>query len=36
MIQWVKMRLMKRTVLSMQFYWMLFLIFDLKVDFFLQ
>lgn len=34
MIQWVKMRLMKRTVLSKEFCWMLFLIFDLKVDFF--
>lgn len=33
MIQWVKMRLMKRTVLSKEFCWMLFLIFDLKVDF---
>lgn len=34
MIQRVKMRLMKRTGLSKQFYQMLFLIFDLKVDFF--
>ena len=34
MIQWVKMRLMKRTALSKQFCSMLFLIFDLKVDFF--
>ena len=34
MIQRVKMRLMKRTALSKQFCWMLFLIFDLKVDFF--
>ena len=34
MMQRVKMRLMKRTALSKQFCWMLFLIFDLKVDFF--
>lgn len=34
MIQRVKMRLMKRTALSKQFCRMLFLIFDLKVDFF--